>query len=171
MTTAPGSATSATASTPSQQTASTRPVTSPSWSLRKASPLRLARRLTSRTTNTVSTCWPSTRSRANTFSVTVGMRTACSIGRSNLRSRPDGPALRVLRMHAVLVAGGTGALGGAVLRELLDAGHPVTATWVVEKERERVAEEDSLSLVQADLMDPSAVEEAVNGVEDLGAVV
>jgi len=74
-------------------------------------------------------------------------------------------------MHAVLVAGGTGALGGAVLRELLDAGHPVTATWVVEKERERVAEEDGLSLVQADLMDPNAVAEAVNGVEDLGAVV
>ena len=44
-------------------------------------------------------------------------------------------------MHAVLVAGGTGALGGAVLRELLDAGHPVTATWVVERERERVVEE------------------------------
>ena len=44
-------------------------------------------------------------------------------------------------MHAVLVAGGTGALGGAVLRELLDAGHPVTATWVVERERDRVAEE------------------------------
>jgi uncharacterized protein YbjT (DUF2867 family) len=38
-------------------------------------------------------------------------------------------------MHAVLVAGGTGALGGAVLRELLDAGHPVTATWVVSSGR------------------------------------
>jgi NAD(P)-dependent dehydrogenase (short-subunit alcohol dehydrogenase family) len=74
-------------------------------------------------------------------------------------------------MDAVLVAGGTGALGGAVLRELLDAGHPVTATWVVEKERDRIAEEDGLSLVRADLMDPKAVEEAVNGVDDLGAVV
>ncbi len=39
---------------------------------------------------------------------------------------------------AVLVAGGTGALGAAVLEELLDAGHPVTTTWVVEEERERV---------------------------------
>jgi NAD(P)-dependent dehydrogenase (short-subunit alcohol dehydrogenase family) len=74
-------------------------------------------------------------------------------------------------MDAVLVAGGTGALGGAVLRELLDAGHPVTATWVVEKERDRIAEEDGLSLVRADLMDPKAVEEVVNGVDDLGAVV
>lgn len=78
-------------------------------------------------------------------------------------------------MHAVLVAGGTGALGGAVLRELLDSGHPVTATWVVEKERDRVAQDlgdrDGLTLVQADLMDPDAVSEAVNRVEDLGAVV
>ena len=74
-------------------------------------------------------------------------------------------------MHAVLVAGGTGALGGAVLRELLDAGHPVTATWVVEAERERIAEAVGLSLVEADLMDPSAVDAAVAGVDDLGAVV
>lgn len=76
-------------------------------------------------------------------------------------------------MHAVLVAGGTGALGGAVLRELLDAGHPVTATWVVERERDRVLDElgDELSLVQADLMDPGAVSDAVNGVDGLGAVV
>jgi NAD(P)-dependent dehydrogenase (short-subunit alcohol dehydrogenase family) len=74
-------------------------------------------------------------------------------------------------MHAVLVAGGTGALGGAVVRELLGAGHPVTATWLLEKERNRVAEADGLSLVQADLMDPGAVNEAMSGVEDLGAVV
>jgi NAD(P)-dependent dehydrogenase (short-subunit alcohol dehydrogenase family) len=78
-------------------------------------------------------------------------------------------------MHAVLVAGGTGALGGAVLRELLAAGHPVTATWVVERERDRVIEElgapDGPSLVQADLMDPGAVNEAVNAVDGLGAVV
>ena len=35
--------------------------------------------------------------------------------------------------RTVLVAGGTGALGGAVLRELLEAGHPVVATWLFEK--------------------------------------
>jgi NAD(P)-dependent dehydrogenase (short-subunit alcohol dehydrogenase family) len=78
-------------------------------------------------------------------------------------------------MHAVLVAGGTGALGGAVLRELLDAGHPVTATWVVERERDRVeaqlGEHGGLSLVQADLMDPEAVQTAVASVDGLGAVV
>src|SRR5687767_8592238 len=74
-------------------------------------------------------------------------------------------------MHAVLVAGGTGALGSAVVRELLDAGHPVTATWVVERERERMAAADGLSLVQADLMNPNDVDRAVKGVSDLGAVV
>jgi NAD(P)-dependent dehydrogenase (short-subunit alcohol dehydrogenase family) len=78
-------------------------------------------------------------------------------------------------MHAVLVAGGTGALGGAVLRELRAAGHPVTATWVGERERDRVlddlGEDDGLSLVQADLMDRDAVREAVESVEGLGAVV
>ena len=78
-------------------------------------------------------------------------------------------------MHAVLVAGGTGALGGAVVAELLESGHPVTATWVEERERERVESElgdrEGLTLVQADLMDPEAVQKAVDSVEDLGAVV
>jgi NAD(P)-dependent dehydrogenase (short-subunit alcohol dehydrogenase family) len=76
---------------------------------------------------------------------------------------------------AALVAGGTGALGGAVLEALLDAGHPVTATWVVDAERERVESNfegrAGLALVQADLMDPDAVEEAVGGIDGLGAVV
>jgi NAD(P)-dependent dehydrogenase (short-subunit alcohol dehydrogenase family) len=78
-------------------------------------------------------------------------------------------------MPAALVAGGTGALGGAVLDALLEAGHPVTATWVVDEERERVERHfegrAGLALVQADLMDPDAVEEAVAGVDGLGAVV
>jgi NAD(P)-dependent dehydrogenase (short-subunit alcohol dehydrogenase family) len=75
----------------------------------------------------------------------------------------------------VLVAGGTGALGASVVRELLGAGHPVTATWVVEGERERVEQElgaaEGLTLVQADLMDPDAAAAAVESVEGLGAVV
>jgi NAD(P)-dependent dehydrogenase (short-subunit alcohol dehydrogenase family) len=76
---------------------------------------------------------------------------------------------------AVLVAGGTGALGSAVVRTLLEAGHSVTATWVVEAERERVERElgaaGDLSLVQADLFDPGSTTEAVEGVDGLGAVV
>lgn len=79
------------------------------------------------------------------------------------------------RRPAVLVAGGTGALGGAVVRELLAAGHPVTATWLVERERERIESELGaeawLTLVQADLRDADAVDAAVRGTDDLGAVV
>src|SRR3954471_13990728 len=74
---------------------------------------------------------------------------------------------------AVLVAGGTGALGGAVLRELVDSGYQVTATWVVEREAERVESElgDSVDLMQADLLDPAGAADAVKAVGDLEAVV
>jgi NAD(P)-dependent dehydrogenase (short-subunit alcohol dehydrogenase family) len=76
---------------------------------------------------------------------------------------------------AVLIAGGTGALGGAVLRAFLDEGRPVTATWLVDRERERVERDlagaGNLTLVQADLTDPASVDAAVAGVDGLGGVV
>ena len=56
---------------------------------------------------------------------------------------------------------------------LADAGYPVTATWVEERERVRVEDAlgDRVTLVQADLFDADAVERAVASVDDLGAVV
>jgi NAD(P)-dependent dehydrogenase (short-subunit alcohol dehydrogenase family) len=76
---------------------------------------------------------------------------------------------------AVLVAGGTGALGAGVLRALLGSGYAVTATCVVEAERDRVLEEfggeDGLTVVEADLTDAAAVADAVAGVDGLSAVV
>ena len=76
---------------------------------------------------------------------------------------------------AVLVAGGTGALGTAVARELLAAGRPVAATWVVEAERERAEKElgdgEGFELVHADLFDTEATAAAVASVDDLGAIV
>lgn len=75
--------------------------------------------------------------------------------------------------RSVLVAGGTGALGGAVLNELVEHGHPVTATWLVDRERDRIERSmgDRVQLVQADLMDPGQVQDAVDRAGDLGAVV
>jgi NAD(P)-dependent dehydrogenase (short-subunit alcohol dehydrogenase family) len=70
----------------------------------------------------------------------------------------------------VLVAGGTGYLGSAVVRELLASGYAVTATWVVENERERLASEQ-VELVEANLFEPEAVDAAVDATDDLEAVV
>ena len=74
---------------------------------------------------------------------------------------------------AVLVAGGTGALGGAVLRDLVDAGYEVSSTWLVERERERIEAElgERVTLIQADLFDDAAAAAAVEAVPDLEAVV
>jgi NAD(P)-dependent dehydrogenase (short-subunit alcohol dehydrogenase family) len=76
-------------------------------------------------------------------------------------------------LPGVLVAGGTGALGRAVLRELVDSGYPVAATWLVDRERDRVEADfgGSVTLIQADLFDPGAASKAIDTVEDLGAVV
>jgi NAD(P)-dependent dehydrogenase (short-subunit alcohol dehydrogenase family) len=69
----------------------------------------------------------------------------------------------------VLVAGGTGFLGSAVVRELVGSGYDVAATWVVDAERERLASEP-VELIEADLFDAEAAEAAVAAVADLEAV-
>jgi NAD(P)-dependent dehydrogenase (short-subunit alcohol dehydrogenase family) len=63
--------------------------------------------------------------------------------------------------RSILVTGGTGALGGAVVDAFLDAGWRVVVTWVDPKERERAQEREGLVLVQADLSDEQAVAHAV----------
>jgi len=71
----------------------------------------------------------------------------------------------------VLVAGGTGALGSAVVKELVEAGYPVGATWLVERERERLEGVEGVELIEADLFDPDAAAAAVGAIENLRAVV
>lgn len=70
----------------------------------------------------------------------------------------------------VLVAGGTGALGGAVVAELRGAGYEVAVTWIDERERERLADL-SIELIRADLLDPDDAALAVRAVDGLEAVV
>ena len=70
----------------------------------------------------------------------------------------------------VLVAGGTGFLGNAVVRELIASGYDVAATWVVERERERL-EAEPVSLIEADLFDADQVGAAISKVDQLDAVV
>jgi NAD(P)-dependent dehydrogenase (short-subunit alcohol dehydrogenase family) len=66
---------------------------------------------------------------------------------------------------SIVVTGGTGALGSAVVSELLASGARVVATWVVEAERERIANEladqELLELVEADLLSEGGAGAAV----------
>jgi NAD(P)-dependent dehydrogenase (short-subunit alcohol dehydrogenase family) len=56
-----------------------------------------------------------------------------------------------------IVTGGTGGLGAAVVRRLLDENWRVVVPWVVEAELHRVERRDGLELVRADLFEPSEV--------------
>lgn len=73
-----------------------------------------------------------------------------------------------------LVAGGTGALGTAVVGALLEAGQPVVATWVHEGERDAVQQQfggdGDLTLVRADVTDPTSVEALIQDLPVLGGV-
>ena len=75
----------------------------------------------------------------------------------------------------VFVAGGTGALGVEVVRALVEAGWPVTATWIAPDRPERVAPDlegaRGVTFVEADLTDPAAAERAVAAAGDLAAVI
>ena len=66
-----------------------------------------------------------------------------------------------MRDRTVLVTGGTGALGGAVVDAFLDAGWRVVCTWVVPGQRDRMGDRDGLELVEADLFHEEAVTDAV----------
>src|SRR3954453_21333367 len=71
---------------------------------------------------------------------------------------------------SVLVAGGTGYLGTAVVRELIASGYSVSATFIVERERERLAPQD-VELIRGGLFGPGAAAAALAAVDDLEAVV
>ena len=66
-----------------------------------------------------------------------------------------------MRDRTVLVTGGTGALGGAVVDAFLDAGWRVVCTWLLPSERERMGDRDGLELIEADLFHEEQVTAAV----------
>jgi NAD(P)-dependent dehydrogenase (short-subunit alcohol dehydrogenase family) len=71
----------------------------------------------------------------------------------------------------VLVTGGTGGLGQAVVSELLDAGAQVVAPWLVERERDGIeaalGDRDGLTLVEANLLEGGA-DDAVAAAKERG---
>src|SRR3954454_23476146 len=71
----------------------------------------------------------------------------------------------------VLVAGGTGVLGSAVVKELVASGYPVAATWVVERERERLEGVEGVEMIKADLFDAGEAHSAVATISEIRAVV
>ena len=66
-----------------------------------------------------------------------------------------------MRNRTVLVTGGTGALGTAVVEVFLDAGWRVACTWMLPGERERMGEREGLELIEADLFHEEQVTAAV----------
>jgi NAD(P)-dependent dehydrogenase (short-subunit alcohol dehydrogenase family) len=74
---------------------------------------------------------------------------------------------------AILVTGGTGQLGGAVLADLLDAGATVVSTWVAERELQHLDSgvKDKVQLVQADLSSDEGCETAVAAATPLDGLV
>lgn len=64
--------------------------------------------------------------------------------------------------RTAIVTGGTGGLGSAVTRALLDDGWRAVVPWVAERELERVGEHERLSLLRADLFDEGSVDDVVS---------
>jgi NAD(P)-dependent dehydrogenase (short-subunit alcohol dehydrogenase family) len=73
---------------------------------------------------------------------------------------------------SVIVTGGTGGLGQAVVTRLIDDGWRTVVPWIVRAEQERMPERPGCDLVEADLFDPEAVADVVlRAGPDLRAVV
>ena len=60
-----------------------------------------------------------------------------------------------------IVTGGTGGLGAAVVRRLIDDGWRVVVPWIMEGELDRVTRQEGLELLEADLFEPRDVAKVV----------
>jgi NAD(P)-dependent dehydrogenase (short-subunit alcohol dehydrogenase family) len=79
--------------------------------------------------------------------------------------------------RTVVITGGTGFLGGAVVERYLEEGWRVVMPWIVEREvprlRDRVGEPEALELVQADVTRAEGMERVVAaaGAVDAGVLL
>jgi NAD(P)-dependent dehydrogenase (short-subunit alcohol dehydrogenase family) len=63
---------------------------------------------------------------------------------------------------SAIVSGGTGGLGAAVVKRLLDDSWRVVVPWIVESELERIERREGLELVEADLFEREGVAAVVD---------
>jgi NAD(P)-dependent dehydrogenase (short-subunit alcohol dehydrogenase family) len=71
------------------------------------------------------------------------------------------------RGRAVLITGGTGALGRGVTAQMVEAGYRVIVTWISEREADgaRAVFGDAVELLRLDVSDPADVVSAARRVE------
>ena len=69
----------------------------------------------------------------------------------------------------VLITGGTGALGSAVVKRLLDNGAVPHVTWILPEELQHIAHRDQVQLHQLDCCDEDAVVELYQRLDNLWA--
>ncbi len=69
----------------------------------------------------------------------------------------------------MIVTGGTGGLGSAVVELLVENGWRVVVPWIVERELERLPARDGLELIEADLFEQESVARVVEVAAGAGA--
>ncbi|UCC26380.1 MAG: SDR family oxidoreductase [Gemmatimonadales bacterium] len=79
-----------------------------------------------------------------------------------------------MRERVVLVTGGTGFLGQAVVRHFLEAGARVVVPWVAQAEAERLREQTAegarLTLIEASVTDPAGADAIVAACREAGVL-
>lgn len=81
--------------------------------------------------------------------------------------------LQLMEEYTVLVVGGTGGIGSAIVRAFASAGARVTATGATEQELERtkLIASDRLQLRTLDITDDSHIRSFVDGIKRLDALI
>lgn len=73
--------------------------------------------------------------------------------------------------RTVIVGGGTGALGRAVVAAFLEAGDRVVVPWIVAAEVDAMPRHERLSLVEADVAEPAGAERVIEQARDASVLI